>query len=95
MQRIIAAAFFSVIIGFAIFQVGCTLSVGNPPAPVYAPPRLNRAPLPGLRHMDTGPNTIIIITLNPRLLRCWKKSVFLLFGDPVAGIGGPSFRNSY
>ena len=46
MQRIIAAAFFSVIIGFAIFQVGCTLSVGNPPAPVYAPPPPEPGPPP-------------------------------------------------
>jgi hypothetical protein len=38
MQRILIALSCSFVIGLSIFQVGCSLSVGGHPAPVYAPP---------------------------------------------------------
>ena len=38
MQRIIIASIIFIAMGFSLFQVGCTLSVGSHPAPVYAPP---------------------------------------------------------
>jgi hypothetical protein len=38
MQRIISAAILFAMIGFPLFQVGCTLTIGDHAAPVYAPP---------------------------------------------------------
>jgi hypothetical protein len=43
-KRIIISATILVLFGFLIFPMGCTLSIGNHPAPVYAPPP---APEPG------------------------------------------------
>jgi hypothetical protein len=43
-KRIIISATILVLFGFSIFPIGCTLSIGNHPAPVYAPPP---APEPG------------------------------------------------
>jgi hypothetical protein len=37
MYRIIISAIFLVVIGFSFIQVGCTLSIGNHPGPIYAP----------------------------------------------------------
>jgi hypothetical protein len=37
MRQIAVVSIFLVAIGLSLFQVGCTLSIGNPPAPVYAP----------------------------------------------------------
>jgi hypothetical protein len=48
MGRIMVASLFLFLtaIGFSLFQVGCTLSVGNYPAPVYAPPPPESGPPP-------------------------------------------------
>jgi hypothetical protein len=44
--RIISTAIICVMIGFSFFQVGCTLSIGNHPGPVYAPPPPEAGPPP-------------------------------------------------
>ncbi len=46
MRRIMIASIFLAAIGLAIFQVGCTLSIGNHPEPVYAPPPPEAGPPP-------------------------------------------------
>ena len=46
MQRILLAGTILVAIGFSFLQVGCTLSIGTPPAPVYAPPPPQAGPPP-------------------------------------------------
>ncbi len=46
MKRIISAAMFLVMIGFSLLQIGCTLTVGDHPAPVYAPPPPESGPPP-------------------------------------------------
>jgi hypothetical protein len=35
--RIFLGGIFLIMIGFSFFQVGCTLSIGNAPGPVYTP----------------------------------------------------------
>ena len=46
MRRIMLASIILMAIGFSLFQVGCTLSIGTPPAPVYAPPPPEPGPPP-------------------------------------------------
>jgi hypothetical protein len=46
MQRIIGAAIFLVMIGSSLFQVGCTLTIGDHPVSVYAPPPPESGPPP-------------------------------------------------
>ncbi len=54
MQRMISATIILIMIGFPLFQVGCTLKIGDHPAPVYtsSPPKSGPppwAPAHGLR----------------------------------------------
>ncbi len=48
MRRIGVASIFLFLaaIGFSLFQVGCTLSIGNHPEPMYAPPPPEPGPPP-------------------------------------------------
>ncbi|MDH4267220.1 MAG: hypothetical protein OEW45_16440 [Deltaproteobacteria bacterium] len=46
MKRIISVAIYLVMIGFSLFQVGCTLSIGEHPSPIYAPLPLESGPPP-------------------------------------------------
>jgi hypothetical protein len=46
MRRIMVASIFLAVISFSVFQVGCTLSIGNHPEPVYAPPPPESGPPP-------------------------------------------------
>ncbi len=45
-MRILLAAIFLIMIGISFLQAGCTLSIGNAPAPVYAPSPVYTAPPP-------------------------------------------------